>query len=69
MDQVKESTNMPESATAISATGQTGGLCRQSGPYRSTRNARVVIFVRQGSTFPTDADGAGTTWSLVTDSG
>jgi hypothetical protein len=60
---------MPESATAISAQGQTGGLCRQSGPYRSSRNARVIVFVRQGATFPSDTDGTGTTWTLVTDSG
>jgi len=57
---------MPESATAIRAEGQTGGICRQSGPYRSGRNAKVIIFVRQGTAFPTDADGAPTTWVLVT---
>jgi hypothetical protein len=56
---------MPETATAISAQGRTGATCSQSGPYRSNRNARVVIFVRQGSAFPTDADGATTTWVLV----
>jgi hypothetical protein len=57
---------MPESAIAISASGQSGTVCRQSGPYKSSRNARVVIFVRQGTLFPKDADGANTTWSLVT---
>jgi hypothetical protein len=56
---------MPESATLIRAQGQTGTVCRQSGPYRSNRNARVVVFVRQGGAFPVDADGAATTWVLV----
>jgi hypothetical protein len=57
---------MPESATPITAQGQTGATCRQSGPYRSNRNARIVVFVRQGRAFPADADGASTTWVLVT---
>jgi hypothetical protein len=57
---------MPESAASISASGQTGAICRQSGPYRSSRNARVTVFVRQGTAFPADADGAATTWTLVT---
>jgi hypothetical protein len=60
---------MSESATAITAQGQTGATCSQSGPYRSNRNAKVVIFVRQGGAFPTDADGAATLWTLVADSG
>lgn len=57
---------MPESAAPITASGQTGTICRQSGPYRSNRNAKVVVFVRQNQTFPPDADGAATTWALVT---
>ena len=57
---------MPESAAPISASGQTGAICRQSGPYRSSRNARVTVFVRQGAVFPTDADGAATSWTLLT---
>jgi hypothetical protein len=60
---------MPETATPIRAQGTTGAQCRQSGPYRSNRNARVIIFVRQGTNFPTDADGAATTWVLVTEQG
>jgi hypothetical protein len=60
---------MSETATEISAQGQTGGICQQSGPYRSNRNARVIVFVRQGTAFPADADGAGTVWALVSDSG
>jgi hypothetical protein len=58
---------MPESALPISASGRTGAICRQSGPYRSSRNARVIVFVRQNAAFPADADGAATTWVLVTD--
>jgi hypothetical protein len=57
---------MPESASPISASGQTGAQCRQSGPYRSSRNTRVIVFVRQGGIFPTDADGVATTWAIVT---
>lgn len=57
---------MPESASPISAQGRTGTRCNQSGPYRSNRNAQVVVFVRQGSNFPSDADGASTTWVLLT---
>jgi hypothetical protein len=56
---------MPETATPITAQGTTGANCRQSGPYRSSRNARIVVFVRQGRAFPADADGANTTWVLV----
>ncbi len=50
----------------LKAEGQTGSACRQSGPYRSSRNARVVLFVKQGAAFPRDADGASTTWVLMT---
>jgi hypothetical protein len=57
---------MAETATPIRATGNSGTTCRQSGPYRSSRNARVVIFVRANTAFPKDADGANTTWALVT---
>ncbi|HEU4626979.1 MAG TPA: hypothetical protein VFS52_19620 [Steroidobacteraceae bacterium] len=58
---------MSESATPISAQGATGAICSQSGPYRSNRNARVIVFVAQGTVFPTDADGAATVWVLVSD--
>jgi hypothetical protein len=50
----------------LRAQGATGSTCRQSGPYRSSRNARVVLFVKQGAAFPRDADGASTTWVLMT---
>jgi hypothetical protein len=60
---------MSEQATPVSATGQTGSTCAQSGPYRSNRNARVILFVAQGAVFPTDADGAATTWAMVSDPG
>jgi hypothetical protein len=46
--------------------GRTGSRCRQSGPYRSTANARVIIFVRQGDVFLTDSNGSATTWVLLT---
>ena len=57
---------MAEAAIAIRAEGRTGATCRQSGPYRSSRNAKVIVFVRQGSAFPTDTDGASTNWVLAT---
>jgi putative NADH-flavin reductase len=56
---------MPDAAV-ITATGRTGSTCTQSGPYRSNRGAKVVIFVKQGDKFPTDADGASTTWTMST---
>jgi hypothetical protein len=56
---------MAESARLISAQGASGTQCRQSGPYRSSRNARVVVFVKAGTAFPKDADNANTTWVLV----
>ena len=54
-----------EKFTAAKATGSTGAACTASGPYRSTRNAKVVVFVAAGSKFPPDTDGASTSWSLV----
>jgi hypothetical protein len=45
--------------------GRTGTKCTKSGPYRSSANARVVIFVKQGDTFLPDANGAATTWVLM----
>lgn len=54
------------SNTTISAAGQTGSTCTQSGPYRSGGMAHLVIFVKSGDTFPADWDGSSTTWVLVT---
>jgi hypothetical protein len=56
---------MAASASPISSSGRTGATCTVTGPYRSSRNARVVIFLKAGTRFPTDTDGAATTWSLV----
>lgn len=49
------------------ASGSTGSVCTVSGPYRSERNARVVLFVLANTRFPVDSDGASTSWSLVSD--
>jgi hypothetical protein len=58
---------MPNAAAAArKVTGRTGSTCPESGPYRSAGKARVVLFIKQGDTFPPDADGAPTTWALVT---
>ena len=51
--------------TAINASGRTGTTCWQTGPYRSSRNARIIVVVRRGQRFPSDTDGALTTWTLV----
>jgi hypothetical protein len=55
---------MAEAARRVA--GNSGARCPESGPYRSSGMAKVVIFVRQGDTFPPDADGSPTTWVLVT---
>jgi len=52
---------------ASSVTGQTGSICPQTGPYRSTGQAMIVLFVKQSDTFPPDWDGSSTTWVLLTD--
>lgn len=57
---------MIQAGTNVSATGQTGGTCQKSGPYKSSRNAKVTVFVKKGARFPADTDGAATTWTLVT---
>jgi len=46
--------------------GQTGATCTQSGPYRSDENAKVIIFIRKGDTFPPASTGSPTTWVLLT---
>jgi len=53
--------------TNATASGRTGGVCQKSGPYRSNRNARVTVFFKRGQRFPSDVDGASTTWTLVTE--
>jgi hypothetical protein len=55
---------MSESVT-VQASGTTGSTCKVSGPYRSTRNAGIIVFLKAGDKFPVDADGASTTWTLV----
>ena len=55
---------MSETARPIGASGATGTTCPASGPYKSTRNAKVTIFVKKGDKFPVDTDGAKTTWTL-----
>ena len=56
---------MSETARPIAASGATGSTCAATGPYRSNRNARVVVFLRKGDKFPVDSDGARTTWTLA----
>jgi hypothetical protein len=56
---------MSETARPIGASGASGTTCQTPGPYRSSRNAKVIVFVRKDEKFPTDTDGANTTWALV----
>ncbi len=52
-------------STQRKASGKTGTVCQESGPYRSMRYARVIVFIKKGQLFPTDSDGSATTWTLV----
>jgi hypothetical protein len=56
---------MAETSRSITASGTTGATCPASGPYRSARNAKVIVFLRKGDRFPADSDGAKTTWTLA----
>ena len=56
---------MSETARPIVASGATGTTCTTSGPYRSSRNAHVIVFLKRGDKFPVDSDGAKTTWALA----
>lgn len=59
---------MAETAATVSATGRTSQTCREAGPYRSSRNSQVVVFLKVGDRFPADTDGAQTTWTMgITD--
>jgi hypothetical protein len=55
---------MLETSRAVTSSGTTGTTCPATGPYRSSRNAKVTIFVKKGDKFPADTDGAKTTWTL-----
>jgi hypothetical protein len=53
-------------ATKMTGSGQTGGTCQASGPYKSNRNTGVVVFFKKGTRFTVDpVDGAPTTWTMV----
>ena len=58
---------MAETGTTVSASGRTSQTCREAGPYRSSRNARVTVFLKAGDRFPADTDGAQTTWTMGSD--
>lgn len=50
-------------ATKVSASGKTGGICAVSGPYKC--GSSVVVFFKRGDTFTVDpTNGRATTWSL-----
>lgn len=52
-------------ATKINASGRTGATCTVSGPYKSSRNASVVVYFKRGDRFTADpVDGRDTTWTL-----
>jgi hypothetical protein len=53
-------------ATKVTATGQTGGTCQVSGPYKSSRNSSIIVFFKRGQRFTADpVDGAATTWTMI----
>ena len=53
-------------ATSVTATGQTGGTCQTSGPYKCVRHSAIVVFFKKGSRFTADpVDGASTSWTIV----
>lgn len=58
---------MAETASTVSASGRTTQTCREAGPYRSSRNAQVIVFLKAGDRFPVDSDGAQTTWTMGSD--
>ena len=50
-------------ATKVSASGKTGGLCAVSGPYKSASS--VVVFFKKGDTFTVDpSNGRATAWTM-----
>jgi len=58
--------NQAATASNVVATGQTGGTCQTSGPYRPSRNASIVVFFKKGDKFPADpVDGKSTTWTIT----
>jgi hypothetical protein len=57
-----------ETFTAARGSGITGAACPVSGPYRSNRNSKIVVFFLKGDKFPADSDGEKTTWTLVSES-
>ena len=56
---------MADTATSVQASGRTGAPCLEAGPYRSSRNAQVTVFLKAGDRFPADTDGAQTTWTMA----
>jgi hypothetical protein len=58
---------MAEAARRVA--GDSGSRCPETGPYRSSGRARVIVFLKQGDIFPPDVDGASTTWVLITGAG
>ena len=55
---------MAETAVSVQASGRTSMICREAGPYRSSRNAQVIVFLKAGDRFPADTDGAETIWTM-----
>lgn len=50
-------------ATKVSASGKTGGVCAVSGPYKCVSS--VVVFFKKGDKFPADpTNGKATTWTM-----
>jgi hypothetical protein len=59
---------MPESSSTIAASGRSGESVRQVGPYRSDSRIPLIVFMRPGDRFPSDAESrAVVSWTLLTE--
>lgn len=57
---------MATSATGITASGKTGGICSTSGPYKSGGTPPVVVYYKKGDKFSVDpVNGRATIWTMV----
>lgn len=63
---------MSQSATSVTATGQTGSVVQTSGPYKCNSHTSTIVFFAKGEKFPAcpnanSTRGHTTSWSMVND--
>ena len=66
---MSEVSTFSTSATAVSASGKTGGTCLKSGPYVCSGTTPIAVFYKSGQRFNTDPAGRSVTWTIVGGSG